>query len=68
MYLLDSNVIAELRKATRADTHVVNRAESVRPSTLFLSFITIMELELGILRIARRDHATGVAVLDPWVG
>ena len=66
MYLLDTNVIAELRKATRADKHVVSWAESVRPSSLFLSVITIMELELGILRIARRDHKQG-DMLRRWL-
>ena len=66
MYLLDTNVISELRKARRADTHVVSWAESVRPSSLFLSVITIMELELGILRIARRDHRQG-DMLRAWL-
>jgi toxin FitB len=66
MYLLDTNVIYELRKARRADTHVVSWAESVRPSSLFLSVITIMELELGILRIARRDHRQG-DMLRSWL-
>jgi toxin FitB len=65
MYLLDTNVISELRKASRADTHVVSCAESVRPSSLFLS-VTIMELELGILRIARRDHRQG-DMLRAWL-
>ncbi len=66
MYLLDTNVISELRKARRADTHVVSWAESVRPSSLFLSVITIMELDLGILRIARRAQRQGDMLRDGW--
>jgi predicted nucleic acid-binding protein len=66
MYLLDTNVIAELRKAGRADTYVVSWAESVRPSSLFLSVITIMVLGLGILRVARRDHRQG-DMLRAWL-
>ena len=46
---------------------MVSWAESVRPSSLFLSVITIMELdELGILRIERRDHRQG-DILRTWL-
>jgi predicted nucleic acid-binding protein len=61
MFLLDTNVICELRKAGdgRADANVVAWLSSVHAATLYLSAITIMEIELGILRIERRDSTQG---------
>ena len=60
-YLLDTNVISELRKAgdKRADANVVAWLSGVEAHSLYLSAITVMELELGILRIERRDAAQG---------
>ena len=68
MYVLDTNVVSELRKARsrRANPAVVAWADSVPTSALFVSAITILELELGILLIERRDHAQG-AVLRSWL-
>lgn len=67
MYLLDTNVVSELRKDTRADASV--RAWAGRtPSGLFwLSTISLLELEIGVLRIERRDTAQG-ALLRQWFG
>jgi len=58
-YLLDTNVITELRKArTRAiDPAVSAWTDSVDAGDLFLSAITIMEIEKGIAQVARRDVA-----------
>ncbi|MEJ1381561.1 MAG: type II toxin-antitoxin system VapC family toxin [Candidatus Sedimenticola sp. (ex Thyasira tokunagai)] len=68
MYLLDTNVISELRKAktTKADKNVVTWAESVSATRLFLSVITILELETGILLVERRDPRQG-AMLHSWI-
>jgi predicted nucleic acid-binding protein len=68
MYVLDTNVVSELRKAKdgRADRHVTAWATSVLPSSLFLSVITILELELGVLLVERRDPAQG-GVLRAWL-
>jgi predicted nucleic acid-binding protein len=55
MYLLDTNVVSELRKP-HADKHVRGWASAIRPSSLFISAITVMEIETGILRIERRDR------------
>lgn len=61
MYLLDTNVISELRKAGdgRADAHVVAWLGSVDAAELYISAITAMELELGILLVERRDKLQG---------
>ena len=68
MYLLDTNVVSELRKAGagRADPTVTSWAASVDPAALYLSVITVMELEIGILRVERRDSAQGV-LLRNWL-
>lgn len=68
MYLLDTNVISELRKARtgNANKNVEAWAESVSASSLFLSVITILELETGILLIERRDPTQG-ALLRTWL-
>lgn len=57
MYLLDTNVISELRKANsgKADPQVIAWANSVMPASLFLSAITVLELETGILLVEHRD-------------
>ncbi len=68
MYLLDTNVISELRKAKsgKANKNVVVWANSVSAGSLFLSVVTILELETGILLVERRDSAQG-AVLRSWI-
>ena len=68
MYLLDTNVIAELRKAKspKIDQNVLAWANSVSAASLFLSVITVLELEKGILLIERRDPTQG-AVLRSWL-
>ncbi|WP_099111890.1 type II toxin-antitoxin system VapC family toxin [Xenorhabdus sp. KJ12.1] len=68
MYVLDTNVVSELRKirAGKADPNVVAWAENVDATALFVSAITIMELEFGILLIERRDATQG-AILRAWL-
>lgn len=67
-YLLDTNVVSELRKARtgRADANVVAWATSVPTATMFVSAITLQELEIGVLLAERRDPVTG-AVLRRWL-
>ena len=68
MFVLDTNVVSELRrgKTGKADPYVVAWAATVAPSELFLSAITVLELETGIRLIERRDSAQG-AVLRAWM-
>ena len=68
MFVLDTNVVSELRKVRlgKADAHVAAWAESVDAAGLFVSAITIMELELGVLSIERKDSAQG-AMLRAWL-
>lgn len=68
MFLLDTNILSELRKAKsgKADKKVVAWANSVSAATLFISVITILEIETGILLIERRDP-TQAALLHSWL-
>ena len=68
MFVLDTNVVSELRKAKagKADKNVTAWAVSVPPGGLFLSAITILELETGALLVERRDSAQG-AILRAWL-
>ncbi len=68
MYLLDTNVISELRKTgdNRADNRVMAWLSGVDASTCFISALTLMELEIGILRVQRRDARQG-ALLRLWL-
>ncbi len=68
MYLLDTNVISELRKASlgRADARVVVWADAVEMEAMHLSAITIEELELGVLLAERRDSVHGTN-LRSWL-
>ena len=59
MFLLDTNLVSELRRPHRTNPQVAAWADSVQPSDLFLSSITILELETGALRLTRRDHKQG---------
>lgn len=68
MFLLDTNVISELRKAGdgKANAQVVAWLSAVDAATFYVSAVTIMELELGVLLIERRDIAQG-ARLRVWM-
>jgi hypothetical protein len=68
MYLLDTNVVSELRKVRlgRADPGVARWADSVNASNLYLSVVTVQELEMGVLQLLRRDPVQG-AVLRTWL-
>ena len=67
MYLLDTNVISELRKVGdgKADAAVVAWFSKVDAGEMFISALTLMELEIGILRVERRDSDQG-ARLRIW--
>jgi len=68
MFVLDTNVVSELRKVQlgKADANLAAWAESVDAANLFISVITVMELELGVLSIERKDASQG-AMLRSWL-
>ncbi len=66
--LLDTSLVSELRKVRsgRANPGVAAWARAIDPSEAYISAITVHELEVGVLRMERRDLATG-AVLRAWL-
>lgn len=61
MLLLDTNVVSELRKVRlgKAAPQVARWSDSVEAATLFISAVTILELEIGILLMERKDSQRG---------
>lgn len=65
-YLLDTNVVSELRKRPgRIDANVAAWGEVLEADQQFLSAITVFEVELGILQVERRDAFQG-KMLRRW--
>ena len=69
MYLLDTNVVSELRKVRlgKADPNVAAWADSVDAGDLYISVITLQEIEIGVLLAERRDPPQG-AIFRAWLG
>jgi predicted nucleic acid-binding protein len=68
MFVLDTNVVSELRKvrAGKSDVKVARWADGVDAIELYVSAITILELETGVLLKERRDPVQG-AILRTWM-
>lgn len=68
MYLLDTNVVSEFRKlgSAQINSNVKEWAEATDPELMFLSAISILELEIGVLQVERRDKNQG-QVLRKWL-
>jgi hypothetical protein len=66
-YLVDTNVISELRKGERADSAVRSWFANLDDKEIFLSALTIGEIRQGIESIRRRDQKAAAA-LDSWLG
>jgi predicted nucleic acid-binding protein len=66
MFVLDTNVVSHLRRPDKADPNVVAWAASVPVASIFISSITLLELELGTLQKERKDPKHG-AILRAWM-
>jgi hypothetical protein len=68
MYLVDTNVVSEMKRisAGHGNARVAHWLGQVEDSTLYLSVITVLELELGCLQMERRDTSQG-GVLRRWL-
>jgi predicted nucleic acid-binding protein len=68
MLLLDTNVVSELRKVRlgKADPNVAKWSNTLDTADLFISTVTIHELEIGVLLVERRDPLQG-AVFREWL-
>ncbi len=65
-YLLDTNVISELRKRDRANPNVIDWVSQRRPDELWLSVMTVAEVRQGI-ELKRRRDPDAALVLDTWL-
>lgn len=65
-YLLDTNVISELRKGDRANPSVASWFVGVADEEIFLSVLTIGEIRRGVESVRRRDPDSAAA-LDSWL-
>jgi predicted nucleic acid-binding protein len=68
MYLLDTNVVSEFRKSAdgRINKSVKRWADEISPDLMFISAISVLELEIGVLQIERRDKKQGL-ILRKWL-
>lgn len=66
MYLLDTTVVSALRRRDRADASVATWVDGIDPDTVFVSVVTILELQMGVLAMERRDPTQGV-LLRCWL-
>ena len=66
MFLLDTNVVSELRRGEKSDPHVFGWASHHEQTEFFISAITILEIEIGALQRARNDEAQG-RMLRRWI-
>jgi predicted nucleic acid-binding protein len=65
-FLLDTNVIAEIRKGPRANAHVRSWFGALDPDAILLSVVTIGEIRRGIESVRRRDPVAATA-LEQWL-
>ena len=65
-FLVDTNVLSELRKGPRANARVLGWFRSVDDAALHLSVLVIGELRQGVERLRRRDPPAA-AKLDRWL-
>lgn len=56
MYVLDTYVISEIRKLQQADSNVAKWVNSVDADDMYISVITLMEVEKGILKLERQGE------------
>ncbi len=65
-YLLDTNVLSELRKGRRCDPAVAAWYSGLAEDDIYLSVLVVGEIRQGIERIRRRDAASARAI-DRWL-
>ena len=66
MFILDTNVVSELRKGKKAHRSVKIWAQALPSASFYLSVVSILELEIGILLLERRDRQQG-GILRAWM-
>ena len=65
-FLIDTNVLSELRKGVKANSGVQNWFENTASNQLYISVLTLGEIRQGIEQIKRRDEQ-GAKALESWL-
>ncbi|MQA28739.1 MAG: PIN domain-containing protein [Luteitalea sp.] len=65
-FLLDTNVVAEIRKGPRANANVRSWFRALDPGAILLSVVTVGEIRRGIESVRRRDP-TAARALERWL-
>jgi toxin FitB len=65
-YLIDTNIISEVRKGKRCDPNVANWYEKIEDASLYLSVLVIGEIRKGIERIRPKDNVQATAI-ENWL-
>jgi toxin FitB len=70
VFLIDTNVLSQLRllRDNRADPRVAAWANRQDPQTFAFSAVTLLETEIGVLRMERRDQKQGRVLRDWMIG
>jgi predicted nucleic acid-binding protein len=66
MFIIDTNVVSELRKRSRTDPNVLRWADKTDPAMFYISCITLLEIKYGALLIQRRDPKQG-ELMRTWL-
>ena len=66
MYLLDTDSVSALRRRERADPKLLAWVETVHPTELFISVITILEIEQGIRQLEHRNDQRTADIIRHW--
>jgi toxin FitB len=70
-YLLDTNVVSVLRRKGRVEPRVADWFSRAPASELFISVVSVLEIEIGVLRLERKDPEQGALLRrwkNEWVG
>jgi len=65
-YLIDTNIISEVRKGRRCNANVASWYEKIEDASLYLSVLVIGEIRQGIERVRRKDNVQANAIED-WL-
>ncbi len=66
MFIVDTNVLSELRRPSRCHPKVAAWANTTPVARIFISALTILEIEFGTLQLERKDKAQA-KVLRRWI-
>lgn len=66
MYVVDTNVLSDLRRPERAEPALVAWSKQTQADSLFVSVVSIWEIEQGILAVQKRDPAAA-KILRSWL-